>query len=178
MRLLTVTAGAAQVHGGDCTAPDRALAHGLARIAHAEQPGTSWRGIDLDPSAPAGDSAAQLAEEIGHRSWEPADPATVPALIAWRRGRRLLKDWRLVPLPATDAAPFPVRPDGAYLITGGTRGLGLGLARNSSAPARANWPWSAGPTCAPRRRPTPRGGPREVCATSPRWRPRAPRCCC
>jgi NAD(P)-dependent dehydrogenase (short-subunit alcohol dehydrogenase family) len=124
-----VTAGAAQVHGGDCTAPDRALAHGFARIAHAEQPGTTWRGIDLDPAASADLSAAHLAEEIGHRTWQPADPATTPALIAWRSGRRLLKDWRLVPLPAADDTAFPVRPDGTYLVTGGTRGLGLGVAR-------------------------------------------------
>ncbi|MFJ1586522.1 SDR family NAD(P)-dependent oxidoreductase [Streptomyces sp. NPDC088197] len=130
VKLLTVTAGAAQVHGGDCTAPDRALAHGFARIAHAEQPGTAWRGVDLDPSAPADTCAAHLAEEIGHRAWQHDDPAATPALIAWRAGRRLLKDWRLVPLPAADGATgFPVRPDGAYLVTGGTRGLGLGLAR-------------------------------------------------
>ncbi|MEV6012230.1 SDR family NAD(P)-dependent oxidoreductase [Streptomyces sp. NPDC051976] len=190
VRLLTGTAGAAEVHGGDCTAPDRALAHGFARIAHAEQRGLAWRGVDLDPAADAARSAAHLAEEIGHRPWQAADPATVPALIAWRSGRRLLKDWRLVPLPTPDdttaavstpaprtttgpatrtttgattgpAAPggiattavttpsttgpgtgtttrtttataepgFPVRADGAYLVTGGTRGLGLGVAR-------------------------------------------------
>ncbi|SFE89512.1 Acyl transferase domain-containing protein [Actinacidiphila alni] len=199
VRLLTVTAGAAQVHGGDCTAPDRALAHGFARIAHAEQPGTAWRGVDLDPASPAGLSAAHLAEEVAHRDWHPADPATTPSLIAWRSARRHLKDWRLVPLPAppagTDtttsiaagadrtsgttppagtgrtadrtpanfvradattgatgpvdatgtvpagadrtqdgtpggsAGAFPVRADGAYLVTGGTRGLGLGVAR-------------------------------------------------
>ncbi|MEU6852065.1 SDR family NAD(P)-dependent oxidoreductase [Actinacidiphila alni] len=135
VRLLTVTAGAAQVHGGDCTAPDRALAHGFARIAHAEQPGTAWRGVDLDPASPAGLSAAHLAEEVAHRDWNPADPATTPSLVAWRSARRHLKDWRLVPLPAapaggdTTAGAFPVRADGAYLVTGGTRGLGLGVAR-------------------------------------------------
>ena len=127
VRLLTGTAGAAEVLGGDCTAPQQALAHGLGRVGAAEYPALTWRGVDLDPQAAPAESAARLAEELTRTT----DHENQPSLVAWRRGRRLLKNWGPVPLPP--AAPqdvFPLRPHGTALITGGTRGLGLALARH------------------------------------------------
>jgi malonyl CoA-acyl carrier protein transacylase len=125
VRLLTVTAGAAEVLGGDCPSPDRALAHGFGRAVQAEYPWLSWRGLDLDPAQePGGPGADRLAAEIA------AELREGPDVVARRGGRRWLRDWEPVPLPEDASAPAPYRADGVYLITGGTRGLGLGLARH------------------------------------------------
>jgi len=121
--LLTVSRGAVAVLGGDCPAPYQALAHGLARVAQHEYPGLSWRGVDLDPEpVEAGRAAAGLAAEL---LWQPAEAYSTMA--AWRRSGRWLQDWATVPAPE-DGEPV-WRADGVYLITGGTRGLGLAMAR-------------------------------------------------
>ncbi|MDI5967114.1 type I polyketide synthase [Streptantibioticus silvisoli] len=131
VRLLTVTAGAAEVVGGDATAPEQAMAHGLGLGVRSEYPELAWRGVDLSASAGVPESAAALAAELGRGPWEFADPAAEPALVAWRGGRRWLKGWAELPLdPAGTDAGTPWQADGAYLITGGTRGLGMALARH------------------------------------------------
>ncbi|NUR25338.1 MAG: SDR family NAD(P)-dependent oxidoreductase [Catenulispora sp.] len=138
VRLLTVTRGAGEVLGGELDAPHQAAVHGLGRVVHHEYRNLTWRGVDLDPDAP---HAADLARELLIPRWE-------PALAGWRRGRRWLQDWAEVPLddpartasttttasttgPATPAnIDSPWRADGVYLITGGTRGLGMALAKH------------------------------------------------
>ncbi len=127
VRLLTVSAGAAEIVGADLTSPQRALVHGLARGVRAEYPRLSWRGVDLAPAATPISSAGQLVEELRRGPWAYSDPAGEPALVGWRNGRRWLKGWAEL-APGTDDAAW--NPDGAYLITGGTRGLGLSLAQH------------------------------------------------
>jgi acyl transferase domain-containing protein len=150
--LLTGTAGCAEIVGGDGTTPDRALAHGLAHAVRAEYRGLAWHGVDLDPADPPARAAAHLAEELRRGPWSGDDPAAEPALVGRRRGRRWTKGWAPVALDPMDpmdpmdraagtagadarqasagGPEGPWRPDGTYLITGGTRGLGLGLARH------------------------------------------------
>lgn len=121
--LLTVSRGGVEVLGNDVPAPHRAAVHGLARVAQHEYAGLSWRGVDLDPE-PVGArlAAAHLAAELLHEQVEP-----YPTMAAWRRSRRWLQDWATVATPQTGEPVW--RADGVYLITGGTRGLGLALAR-------------------------------------------------
>ncbi|WP_158288172.1 type I polyketide synthase [Streptomyces sp. ICBB 8177] len=134
VRLLTCTSGAAGVVGGDCVHPQQAMAHGFGRVVRVEHLGIDWRGLDLDPADSAERSARWAAEELDLRPWDgdcetdDASGEPGPALVARRNGRRLVKDWRPVPLPGGGA--LPVRADGVYLVTGGTRGLGLALARH------------------------------------------------
>lgn len=131
VRLLTVSAGAAEVVGGDATAPERALVHGFGLGVRTEYPGLAWRGVDLLAGAGVRESAEALAVELRRDPWEFDDPAAEPALVAWRNGRRWLKGWAQVPLGNTgDADGVPWLNDGAYLITGGTRGLGMALAKH------------------------------------------------
>ncbi|MEO6501011.1 MAG: beta-ketoacyl synthase N-terminal-like domain-containing protein [Jatrophihabitantaceae bacterium] len=121
--LLTVSRGGVEVLGDDVPAPHRAAVHGLARVAQHEYAGLSWRGVDLDPEpveAPL--AAAHLAAELLHEQVEPYS-----TMAAWRRARRWLQDWATVATPETGEPVW--RTDGVYLITGGTRGLGLALAR-------------------------------------------------
>ncbi|MFF3635571.1 SDR family NAD(P)-dependent oxidoreductase [Streptomyces sp. NPDC002250] len=133
VRLLTVSAGALEVTGGDVTAPERSLVHGLGRVVRSELPGLHWRGLDLETDgtgAPAGpDPAAAVGHELRRGPWTgPAAGAGADSLAARRGGRRLLRGWGEADLPA--AADAVWRPDGTYLITGGTRGLGMALARH------------------------------------------------
>ncbi|WP_344901801.1 SDR family NAD(P)-dependent oxidoreductase [Streptosporangium longisporum] len=138
--------------GGDATAPHQALAHGLGRAARHEYPGLTWSGADLDPGDPGdpGDRAAsfegaarQLLTELLTEPGAGDTPESPDPLTGWRRGRRWVRGWTPVPdtppgtVPATTSSTDtertgqdrPVwRPDGAYLITGGTRGLGMALA--------------------------------------------------
>jgi len=138
VRLLTVSRGAVEVLGGDVPAPYQALGHGLGRVAQHEYAGLSWHGTDLDPDqTDPVRQAGQLAAEL-------LADAPEPAVAGWRRGRRWESDWSAVdteqadPQSRSEAEPAgrretdlePAwRPDGVYLITGGTRGLGLALAR-------------------------------------------------
>ena len=132
VRLLTVSQGAAEVIGADATAPHRAAVHGLGRAVRHEYPGLTWSGVDLDPEAAGDLSVRQAAGQLGYELlWEPepsAALATHHTLVGWRRGRRWLKGWGKVDLAGQ--ADQPWRSDGVYLITGGTRGLGMALARH------------------------------------------------
>ncbi|WP_103349408.1 type I polyketide synthase [Amycolatopsis sp. CA-128772] len=119
VRLLTVTTGAAEITGGDLTDPDAARVHGLGRGVRAEYPGLRWRGVDVEPGTPA----QHLLDELA-RPWT-GDPATEPVLAGWRGGRRRLQEY-------TEITLDDVTPDwgGTHVITGGTRGLGMIVAKH------------------------------------------------
>ncbi|MBC6447372.1 type I polyketide synthase [Actinokineospora xionganensis] len=119
VRLLTVSQGAAEILGADAHAPWRAIVHGLGRVVRHEYAGLTWHGVDIDVDVDADATAGQLAHELM------ADRADV---VGWRRGRRWLSDW--TQLSTVDSKEPVWRPDGVYLITGGTRGLGMALARH------------------------------------------------
>ncbi|EWM18241.1 polyketide synthase type I [Kutzneria sp. 744] len=127
VRLLTVSSGSSEIIGSDTPTPYRSIVHGLGRGVRAEYPGLSWRGIDLAPETDPLESAKNLAEELRRGPWAYEDAAAEPALIGWRNGRRWLKGY-------TEITPSG-EPGwaGAYLITGGTKGLGLRLARHLAA---------------------------------------------
>ncbi len=129
-RLLTVSAGATEIIGGDLTAPDGALVHGLGRGVRAEYPGLTWRGVDTD-------DAAHLWEELRRGPWTHADPAAEPVLTGWRNGRRWLQTYTEITVDDTadtaetaDTAAGENPWQGTYLITGGTRGIGMILAKH------------------------------------------------
>ncbi|MFG1710517.1 beta-ketoacyl synthase N-terminal-like domain-containing protein [Nonomuraea sp. M3C6] len=127
-RLLTVSRGATEILGGDVPAPHQSLGHGLGRAARHEYAGLTWSGVDLD--AEAGSSAtvtaAQVAHELLSRPDEDTTPEAPDPLAGWRRGRRWVRGWTEAPAQP----PQTWREDGAYLITGGTRGLGMALAKH------------------------------------------------
>ncbi|GAA3226511.1 hypothetical protein GCM10020256_37060 [Streptomyces thermocoprophilus] len=129
VRLLTVSAGAVEVTGGDISAPERSLVHGLGRVVRSEHPALAWRGVDLeaDPQGAVPDAGA-AARALGHELRRGPWTDDGDALTAHRGGRRWLRGFSPVE-PADSAAPI-WRPDGTYLITGGTRGLGMALARH------------------------------------------------
>jgi acyl transferase domain-containing protein/acyl carrier protein len=87
----------------------------LVQTAANEHPELRPVALDLDPETP--DDA--ILDELCAAGDEPR--------VAWRAGRRQVA--RLAPRPAPAPRPLPIRADAAYLITGGTGGLGLAIAR-------------------------------------------------
>ncbi|HVT58600.1 MAG TPA: type I polyketide synthase [Thermoanaerobaculia bacterium] len=118
-RLAVVTRGAQHAGGGD-DRPSLAQAPlwGLVRALAQEKPELAPALIDLPP-ARAGDDAARLFAELA-AGGEPE--------VALRAGGRLAP--RIAPRkPSRNLPPLTLRPDAAYLITGGLGGLGLEIAR-------------------------------------------------
>ncbi|TDQ00458.1 type I polyketide synthase [Labedaea rhizosphaerae] len=120
VRLLTVSRSAVEVLGGDALAPQQSVVHGLGRTVRREYAAVDWRGADIDEQQPAA-----LAEALRYELQRPEQDG----LAAWRRGRRWSQEW-VEPEPSTTDEQSPWRTDGVYLITGGTRGLGMTLAKH------------------------------------------------
>ncbi|WP_207919702.1 SDR family NAD(P)-dependent oxidoreductase [Micromonospora sp. KC207] len=83
----------------------------LARTARLEQPRLVVSTLETDGTV----TAAALTVEAARGG---ADVE-----VRWRGGRRWVAEWRELPAPAVTGRPL-VRPDGAYLVTGGLGGLG------------------------------------------------------
>lgn len=125
--LLVLTSRSANVSGGEPVVPAHATLHALVRTLADEDSEVPSRLIDIGPGTP--------------------DDALAPELALWRhcevlalRGRRR---WSAVETPyqAVPGQDPALRPDGLYLVTGGTGGLGLavakGLARTGMRPRLA-----------------------------------------
>ncbi|MFM2160493.1 MAG: hypothetical protein RLZZ383_5, partial [Pseudomonadota bacterium] len=115
-----VTRGGVSTRDGEACDPVSAGMQALLRVAVLEHPNTRWLRLDLDPDVAPTAVAPALAERL-------AAPPMDEDQLAWRGGRTYAL--RLAPQPV-DPAAFSVRSDGAWLVTGGTGGLGLAIARD------------------------------------------------
>ena len=133
VRLGVVTSGIHEVTGGEKLNPAMATILGPCGVIPKEYPYVTSFSVDL-PSRPAGgepglpDLARQLADEF----FAPVRGG----IIAYRGKHRWKKIFRPQKLPAAPAVAgedgiraLGLRPRGVYLITGGTGGIGLALAR-------------------------------------------------
>ncbi|MEV0016819.1 SDR family NAD(P)-dependent oxidoreductase [Streptomyces tendae] len=100
---------------------------GLTRSAAAEYP--KWRAgcVDLPPEPPAPGESADLLL---------AEPCTEP-LVVLRGPRRLVRDLAQLPVPRPAGPGKALRDDGAYVVIGGTGGIGTALARHLARHHRA-----------------------------------------
>ena len=114
--LWIATRGAQHVSGsGDVTSPEQAPLWGWMRGFALEHPSVSSACVDLDPTASAAESAASLMNEITVERIEDQ--------VAVRDGVRHVA--RLTHSAAPPAGTMQLHRDGAYLVTGGTGGVGL-----------------------------------------------------
>lgn len=118
--LLIATTQAVAVGGERRLYPEHAGLTAVPATLMAEHPGLRCGCVDLGTTE---DSAVRLLSEA----------AAEAPLVAYRHGRRWVRDWQ--PLPAAPASP--PRQEGVWLITGGTGGIGLLLARHLARTARA-----------------------------------------
>lgn len=119
-RLLVVTQDA---YGTGTANPSQALLHGFTLALPAEHPGLTARGVDLT----SGDALSAQVDALERELYSALEP-DAEATVAWRSGRRLIRTSAAV--TDASAAPGELPPDGTYLITGGTGGLGSALARD------------------------------------------------
>nr|WP_226887786.1 non-ribosomal peptide synthetase [Paenibacillus polymyxa] len=97
--------------------PEHAGLFGLARVIGQEYPDLSCRCLDIDTSTqPSG-----LIHSLRH------DDDTF--LVAWRNGERYVEQIEPVDLTESEVDPITIRPQGTYVITGGTGGLGLAIGK-------------------------------------------------
>ncbi|HSK75059.1 MAG TPA: amino acid adenylation domain-containing protein [Thermoanaerobaculia bacterium] len=122
-----VTDGLFRVDRGDRLQPGKALLLGPVRVIPQEYPGLRCRALDVDLAERRNDLIAQLLTELQGGGTEP--------LVAWRGRQRFVPGWEPVRLAGGEGSPF--RENGAYLITGGTGGIGLALAGHLARTVRA-----------------------------------------
>ncbi|MGC9969935.1 MAG: amino acid adenylation domain-containing protein [Bryobacteraceae bacterium] len=106
--------------------PLHAAAAGFARVPPLETAACQCRFLDLD-GAPAGDLIGRELRDAF---------ASTGHLVAWRDGVRYLPHIEPLDLDSTADRGFQVREGATYLITGGTGGMGLEIARYLAGRAR------------------------------------------
>ena len=114
-RLTVVTCGANAVTADEGGDPLQAMVWGFCRAVVFEHPNLKTRRIDVDSAALPASNAAVLAVEILGGGDE--------SQVAYRLGKRFVE--RLIRREAKSRRHFEIRPDAAYLITGGWGALGL-----------------------------------------------------
>jgi hybrid polyketide synthase/nonribosomal peptide synthetase FtdB len=123
--LWLVTRGARRVET-EAASPVQAAIWGLGRTIAHELPGL-WGGlVDLDPARPPDGAPAHAIDEAAELASYLSAPAGGDDVAI--RGRKHYVP-RLVRDPVGAIEPVAIRPDGAYLVTGGFGGLGHLVAR-------------------------------------------------
>jgi acyl transferase domain-containing protein/acyl carrier protein len=119
-RLWLVTRGAVAVGAAPLTTPLAALVWGMARTLVLEHPELACVRLDLDPDGDRSQEVEVLATELLTPDQEDQ--------VAWRNGIRHTARLVRGDTAKVRDAPFDIRADGTYLITGGLGGLGLRVA--------------------------------------------------
>jgi phthiocerol/phenolphthiocerol synthesis type-I polyketide synthase D len=116
-QLWLVTRNGLTVNGDEPGDPAIGALKGLVRVLAYEHPDLHATLVDLDT---ADDTLAPLITELGL--------ASTDDVIAWRQEHRYVERLSRTTLGAGKQEPV-VRPDGAYVVTGGLGGIGLVVAR-------------------------------------------------
>ncbi|MCX6635643.1 MAG: KR domain-containing protein [Acidobacteria bacterium] len=126
-QLLVVGRLAHQVTGEEPSLnPIHAAAAGFCRVPEQETAGFRSRFLDLDPDCPG-----ELVLREFCAAFASGDP-----IIAWRHGVRFVPRIEPLDLASSPDSAFAVREGATYLITGGTGGMGLEIARYLAGQAR------------------------------------------
>lgn len=136
VRLGVVTRGLHEVTGGEDLNPLTATILGPCGVIPKEYPNTTSFSIDLASIPPAGQ---ELDDLISHLTSEFQQPHKAD-VIAYRGKYRWQQRFRKQPLPApkpADNAAQRLRHKGVYLITGGTGGIGLAVAKHLAMTCQA-----------------------------------------
>lgn len=122
--LLLVTRGAVDVTGSEPVDPTAAMLVGFARTLAKESPQLGCRVIDVDAV-----QERALAREVAN--WHEHEVVALRGSRRWTAGRQPFHCD-----PVATVAPSVLRGQGTYVITGGTGGLGLALARGLAGTGR------------------------------------------
>jgi acyl transferase domain-containing protein/acyl carrier protein len=124
IQVIVATVGAESVLDEPVHFPERAIVRGPVLSLPTELPGLRMRSVDIEfagGDAAVENAASILVEEAANRDGE--------NMVARRAGRRWIRRFERLTLPASDASELPLKARGVYLITGGLGGIGLSLAK-------------------------------------------------
>ncbi|HEY1410860.1 MAG TPA: SDR family NAD(P)-dependent oxidoreductase, partial [Rhodopila sp.] len=123
IRVIAVSAGAQSVLDEPVVRPEAALLSGPVIVLPTEMPGIRMCNVDIEARGEMPDASVIARTLVAEAA---AD--TDENFVAWRRGRRWVRRFQPISLPAVDPAELPLKQGGTYLITGGLGGIGLALA--------------------------------------------------
>lgn len=107
------------------TKPQQALVHGFCHVVAQEYINMEYRSIEI--------------EEFDKHLYQELNRPYTDAMIAIRSGKRYLQKYESIQLPKTKNN-YPVfQENGTYLITGGTGGIGLSLAKQVAQTTKVNF---------------------------------------
>jgi amino acid adenylation domain-containing protein len=121
LALFLVTHGLYDVVGNEDQDPFKALLSGLLKSVSLEYPNLTHRIIDITNKEFCNGSVGQLYTEMTSLSDYQC--------VAYRSGRRWVREIEAIKLPRFNPVPAVLRGDGIYLITGGLGTIGMTLAR-------------------------------------------------
>lgn len=142
LQLILITDYAYAVTGAEpCVKPHQASLLGMGKVVGDEYANLHCRAIDVDDSISAEAIIAELRVK------------TINYLTAYRQGKWYIQELNTLRLENTTGHELNLASDGVYIITGGTGGLGLEMARylaekgqvnlallnRSSLPGRETW---------------------------------------
>lgn len=128
LELLIITEYAGEVTGREeVIIPGNAALLGFSQVICQEYPGLSCKGIDIDATI----TLEQLVPEFQAAS----DSCPI---VAYRDGRRYVREFQNAHLQNVPARNLTLKKDGVYVITGGTGGIGLEVAKFLSAKNQVN----------------------------------------
>ncbi len=130
VQLGIIASEAHEIVGGEQANPSSCMALWPIRVLPLEYPHVTCVAVDLDDPAAGGPADAELVIR------EMAGPREAP-LVGLRNGRRWVQEFRQLPLDMGAQGPAPFRAGGVYLVTGGTGGVGIELARHLAETAKA-----------------------------------------
>jgi len=123
--VLVVSTDMQRVLGTESLRIERILLIGPVLVMSQDIPNLRSRSIDI----PGADWNVRQASTLACALLAEADVATNPNIVAYRSGYRWEQTAASVRVDAPAAHAVPLRQRGVYLITGGTGGLGLAVAR-------------------------------------------------
>ena len=125
LAITVVANGLHDVTGREPLSPEKATLLGPSLVIPQELPGVSCRCLDVVlPDGAGAETMARLAAEL---AGELAAAAAEP-VVACRGRRRWVQELAPIRLADGNGGATCLRPGGAYLVTGGTGGIGLALA--------------------------------------------------
>ena len=123
MRIEVVADMAQRVSDRDPVCALKGTTIGLCLVIPQEMPAFTCRHLDVAHEPDEASREVTAGQLLSEMSCAPSD-----ASVAYRSGRRWVRKYQPVELPAPSVADLPLRERGLYLITGGLGNLGLTIA--------------------------------------------------
>ena len=106
--------------------PENAPLLGLGKVVGQEYQQITCRGIDIDKNTTVEDILSEL--KVSRRTY----------LSAYRTGKRYIEEFRNIDIQHYEQKKIEIKNEGVYVITGGTGGIGLEIAKYFSLKKKVN----------------------------------------